>query len=168
MTTWGTKNEKMGLSYDQLVMLILKKAGEVVKDSVKSIRNEIGGAEKKKLTRVENELFYFFVFAIDYWWQNGFRYTKDQKSIFEKIFGTHLDITCGDDADGRAMWDALQERFMTYGQIVNEERGDYAKLWDFGMKVSEYCEIQSATLHFSVPELFRKAMVLVSIFKAEE
>jgi len=168
MTTWGTRNEKMGLTYDQVVMLIMKEAGEVVKDSMKTIRDELGGDEESKLKTVENELFYFFVFAIDYWWQKEFRYTKEQKSIFEKIFSTHLDILCGDDVGGRAMWDALQERFMAYGQIVNEERGDSAKLLGFGMKVSEYCEIQSATLILLVPELLRMAMMLVSTFKAEE
>ena len=167
MTTWGTKDEKMGLTYDQVVMLILKEAGEVVKDSMKAIRDELGGAEEQKLKRVENELFYFFVFAIDYWWQNEFRYTKEQKSIFGKIFSTHLDILCGDEADGRAMWDDLQERFMTYGQIVNAESGDSGKQWRFGVKVSEYCGIKSGTLFFLVPELFRMAMVLVSTFKAE-
>lgn len=168
MTTWGMKKEKMGLTYDQVVMLILKKAGEVVEDSMKAVRAEIGGDEESKLTRVQNELFYFFVFAIDYWWQKGFRYTKEQKSIFEKIFSTHLDILCGDDADGRAMWDALEERFIAYGKIVNEERGDSGKLMGFGMKMSEYCETQSATLLFLAPELFEKAMALVYIFEAEE
>lgn len=168
MTTWGTKKEKMGLSYDQVVMLILTEAGEVVKDSMKVVRDEIGGDEESKLTRVQNELFYFFVFGIEYWWQKEFRYTKEQKSIFEKIFGTHLDILCGDDAAGRAMWDDLQERFMAYGEIVNEERGDSGKLLGFGRKVSEYCEIESGHLFFLVPVLLRKAMVLVSTFKAEE
>jgi len=168
MTTWGTKNEKMGLTYDQVVMLIIKEAGEVVKDSMKAVRDEIGGDEESKLKRVENELFYFFVFAIDYWWQNEFRYTKEQKSIFAKIFSTHLDILCGDEEDGRVMWDVLQARFMAYSSIVNEERGDSDKLWGFGKKVSEYCEIQSANLIFLVTELFGKAMGLVSTFKAEE
>ena len=168
MTTWGIKNEKMGLTYDQLVMLILKEAGEVVKDSMRAIRDEIGGSEELKLKRIENELFYFFVFAIDYWWQNEFRYTKEQKSIFEKIFSTHLDILCGDEAGGRAMLEDLQERFVEYGKIVNEEKGDSAKLMGFGMKMLEYCETQSSTLLFLTPELFSKAMALVSIFKAEE
>jgi hypothetical protein len=167
MTTWGMKNEKMGLTYDQIVMLILKEAGEVVKDSMKAIRDEIGGTEELKLRRIENELFYFFVFAIDYWWQNEFRYTKEQKSIFEKIFSTHLDIMCGDEAGGRAMWDDLQERFTAYSEIVNEEADDAGKLWRLGTKVSEYCEIEGGILLVLIPELFRSAMLLVSTFEAE-
>lgn len=167
MTTWGTRNEKMGLTYDQVVMLILKEAGEVVKDSMKAVRDELVGDEESKLTRVQNELFYFSVFAIDYWLQNEFRYTKEQKSIFEKIFRTHLDILCGDDEGGREMWDDLQERLMEYGKIVNEEADDVGKLWRLGTKVSEYCEIEGGILLILIPELFRSAMLLVSTFEAE-
>ena len=167
MTTWGMKNEKMGLSYDQVVMLVLKEAGEVVKDSMKAIRDEIGGAEEVKMRRMENELFYFYVFAIDYWWQNELRYTKEQKSIFEKIFSTHLDIMCGDEAGGRAIWDDLQERFGAYSEIVNEEVDDAGKLHRLGTKVSEYCEIKGAILLILIPEVFRSAMLLVSTFEAE-
>ena len=168
MTTWGTKNEKMGLTYDQLAMLILKEAGEAVKDSMEAMRDELVSDEEPKVTRVQNELFYFFVFGIDYWWQNDFRYTKEQKSIFEKIFSTHLDIMCGDDEDGRAMWETLQERFIAYGQIVNEEKSDSGKLVGFGIKLSEYCEIKSGTLVLLVPEIFMKAFKLVSAFKVKE
>ena len=167
MTTWGTRNEKMGLTYDQVVMLILKEAGEVVEASMKTVRDEIGDAEEPKLRRIENELLYFFVFGIDYWWQNEFRYTKEQKSIFEKILSTHLDIMCGDEEGGRAMLDDLQERFTAYSEIVNEEADDAGKLWRLGTKVSEYCETEGGILLILIPELFRSAMLLVSTFEAE-
>ena len=168
MTTWRMNNEKMGLTYEQVVLLVIMKAGEVVKERMKVVPDELGSAGEEKLKRVEIELLYFFMFAIDYWWQHGFGYTREQKSKFAKIFSTHLNILCGDKAGGRAMWDDLQERFMTYGEIVNAQNSDSVKLWQFGAKVSEYCEIESGELILLAPELFKSAMVLVSRFEAEE
>jgi len=168
MTTWNMNNEKKGLTYEQVVLLVIMKAGEVVKDGMKVVTDELGSAGEEKLKRVETELFYFFMFAIDYWWQHGLGYTREQKSKFAKIFSTHLNILCGDKAGGRAMWDDLQERFMTYGEIVNAQSSDSAKMWQFGAKVSKYCEIESGELILLAPELFKSAKVLVSRFEAEE
>jgi hypothetical protein len=168
MTTWGMDNEKMGLSYDQVVLMVIMKAGEVVKERMKVVPDELGSAGEEKLKRVEIELFYFFMFAIDYWWQHRFGYTREQKSKFAKIFSTHLNILFGDRAGGRAMWDDLQERFMTYGEIANAQITDSVRLWQFGAKVSEYCGIESGELILFAPELFKSARVLVSRFEAEE
>ena len=73
---------------------------------------------------------------------------------------------CGDDAQGQEMWDTLWDRFIAYGQIVIEKRGDAASLWGCGMKLSEYCEIRNGLLFFLVPELFKTASELVSVFRA--
>jgi hypothetical protein len=168
MTTWRMNDEKKGLNYEQVVLLIIMKAGEIVKERMKVVRDELGSAGEEKLERVKTELFYFFMFAIDYWWQHGFGYTREQKSKFAKIFSTHLNILCGDKAGGRVMWDDLQKRFMTYGEIVSAQSSDSVKMWQFGAKVSEYCDIESGELILLAPELFRMAMTLVSTFKAEE
>jgi hypothetical protein len=168
MTTWSMNNEKKGLTYEQVALLVIMKGGQVVTERMKVITDELGRVGEEKLKRVETELFYFFMFAIDYWWQHGFGYTTEQKSKFAKIFSTHLNILCGDKAGGRAMWDDLQKRFMTYGGIVSAQSSDSVKMWQFGAKVSEYCEIESGELILLAPELFRMAMTLVSTFKAEE
>jgi hypothetical protein len=168
MTTWGMDNEKMGLTYDQVVLLVIMEAGEEVKERMKVVPDELGSAGEEKLKRVEIELFYFFMFAIDYWWQHGFGYTREQKSKFAKIFSTHLNILCGDKEGGRAMWEDLQERFMAYGEIANAPSTDSVKLWQFGAKVSEYCEVESGELILLAPELYKSAKMLVSRFKAEE
>lgn len=168
MTTWGMKNEKIGLTYDEVVLLVIMKAGEVVKERMEVVPDELASAGEEKLKRVEMELFYFFMFAIDYWWQHGFGYTREQKSKFAKILSTHLNIICGDKAGGRAVWDDLQKRFTTYGEIVNAQSSDSVKLWQFGAKVSEYCGIESGELILLAPELFKSARVLVSRFEAEE
>lgn len=168
MTTWGMDNEKMGLTYDQVALLVIMEAGEVVKERMKVVPDELESAEEEKLKRVEIELFYFFMFAIDYWWQHRFGYTREQKSKFAKTFSTHLNTLFGDKAGGRAMWDDLQERFMTYGEIVNAQISDSLKRWQFGVKVSEYCEIESGELILLAQDLFKSARVLVSRFEAEE
>jgi len=66
------------------------------------------------------------------------------------------------------MWDDLQERFMTYGEIVNAQNSDSVKLWQFGAKVSEYCRIESGELILLASELFKSGRALVSRFEAEE
>ena len=162
------KQMKKGLTWEQVVTLLIEKSCEVVQNTCQTLKNQLDANEQSKLPKVDEELFYFFVFAIDYWWQKDHYYTQEQKSIFEKLFSTHLDILCGDDDKGRAMWDTLQERFIAYGQIVNEQSSDSAKLVGFGMKLSEYCEIHNAFLPLIVPDLFMTALELVSMFKDDK
>jgi hypothetical protein len=59
MTTWNMNNEKKGLTYEQVVLLVIMKAGEVVKERMKVVPDELGSAGEEKLKRVETELFYF-------------------------------------------------------------------------------------------------------------
>lgn len=165
---WGKKQMKKGLTWEQVVTLLIKKSCEVVQNTCQTLENQLDADEQSKLPKVDEELFYIFVFAIDYWWQKDCYYTQEQKSIFEKLFSTHLNILCGDDEKGRAMWDTLQERFIAYGQITNEQSSDSAKLLGFGMKLSEYCGIHNAFLPLIVPDLFMTALELVSIFKDDK
>ena len=167
----GKKQLQEGLTYDQAVFLFLKQTSGVVEDTVqifKDEKDEFGAVEQSKLPKVEEELHYFFLFALDYWWQKSSSYTQEQKHILEKVLFYHLDIGFGDDAQGRAAWDTLQERFIVYGRIVNEQKDDSAKLFDFGMKVSEYCGIPY--LHFAilVPNLFTTAMKTVFVLKGDK
>ena len=165
---WGKKKMKKGLTWEQIVTLLIEKSCEVVQNTCQTLKNQLDADEQSKLPKVDKELFYFVVFAIDYWWQKDLYYTQEQKSIFEKLWSTHLDILCGDDEKGRAMWDTLQERFIAYGQIVNEQKADDTKLLGFGMKLSEYCEIHNDLLLFLGPDLFMTALKLVSVFKDDK
>lgn len=162
---WDKKDPKKGLTWEQVVTLTIKKACEVVQNTCQELKKQLDADEQYKLKKVDVELFYFFVFAIEYLWQNDLYYTQEQKSIFEKLFSAHLDIMCGDDEQGRKMWETLQERFIAYGQIVNEQRSESAKLLGCGRKISEYCEINNAILILLVPDLLGKALELVSVFK---
>lgn len=163
---WGKKKKNKGLTYDQAVMLILKQAPEIVGDNIEILKNELADDESK-LMRVHSELFYFLVFAIDYCWQNDPSYTQEQKGIFENIFSSHLNILFGDDAEGKAMWATLEDRFIDYGQIVNEQKDDSGRWLFWGMKLSEYCEMPNALFLALVPRLFTTALELVSVFRAE-
>jgi hypothetical protein len=118
-----------------MAIFFLKQTSEIVTSTSQTLEEQLDANQQSKLTKAQEELFYFFVFAIDYWWQMSPSYTQEQKRIFEKIFSTHLQILCGDDAQGQAMWNTLQERFIAYGQIVNEQKGDSAKIMGFGMKL---------------------------------
>lgn len=165
---FGKKQLQEGLTYDQVVSLFFRQASGVVKDTVETFKNDLATVEQSKLPKVEEELGYFFLFALDYWWQNSLSYPQEQKRILEKVLFHHLDTGFGDDAQGQAAWNALQERFIAYGQIVNEQKDDSAKLHNFAKKLSEYCGIGYLYFAILVPSLFKTALDTVSVLKTDK
>ena len=163
----GKKQLQKGLTYDQVAYLFAEQTDGVVKDSMRTFKREFDDVEQSKLPKMEEELHYFFLFALDYWWQKSPSYTQGQKRILEKVLFHHLDAGFGDDAKGQAAWNALQERFIAYGQIANEPKDDSAKLHGFAEKLSEYSGV--GYLHFAilVPSLFKTALDTISVLKAE-
>lgn len=164
----GKQQLQEGLTYDQIVYLFVEQIDGAVKDAMQTFKREFDAVEQSKLPKVEEELHYFFLFALDYWWQNSLSYPQEQKRILEKVLFHHLDTGFGDDAQGQAAWNALQERFIAYGQIVNEQKDDSAKLHNFAKKLSEYCGV--GYLHFAIltPSLFTTALQTVSVLKADK
>jgi len=163
----GSKQLQQGLTYDQVVYLFVEQTSGVVKDTVQIFKHEFDAVEQSKLPKMEDELHYFLLFALDYWWQMS-SYTQKQKRILDEVFGYHLGEWCGNDADGQAMWDTLQERFIAYGGIVNKKTDDSVKLFDFGRKLSDYCGLPSALFLVTAPSLFKTALDTVSVLKADK
>jgi len=163
----GKKQLQEGLTYDEVVVLFFNQASGVVKDTIKTFKNELAPDEQSNLPKVEVELLYFFLFALDYWWQMS-SYTQEQKRILDKVFGYHLGEWCGHDAEGQAMWDALQERFIAYGGIVNEKIDDAAKFFHFSEKISDYCGLHSPPFFVLAPSLFKTAMNTVSVLEVDK
>jgi hypothetical protein len=169
----GKKQLQEGLTYDQVVFLFIKQTSGVVEDTVqifKDEKDEFGAIEQSKLPRVEEELHYFFLFALDYWWQKSPSYTQKQKLILEKVLIYHLDIGFDDDVLGRVAWDTLQERFIAYGQIANGlEQKDYSvMLHDFAKKLSEYCGVGYISFAILAPSLFKTALDTISVLKSDK
>ena len=166
----GKKQLQEGLTYDQVVYLFAEQTSGVVKDTVQIFKHEFDAVEQSKLPKMEDELHYFLLFALDYWWQKSPYYTQKQKRILEKVLFYHLDIGFGDDAQGRAAWDTLQERFIAYGQIANElEQKDYsAMLHGFAKELSEYCGVGYISFAILVPSLFKTALDTVFVLKADK
>jgi len=158
----GKKQLQEGLTYDQVVILFFNQASGVVKDTVETLKNELAANEQSDLLKGEVELLYFFLFALDYWWQMS-SYTQEQKLIFDAVFGYHVRQWCGNDAEGQAMWDAFAERLIAYGAIVNEKTDDSQKFFGLGSKLSNYSELGSALL--LAPRLFLAAFEIVSILE---
>jgi hypothetical protein len=161
----GRKQLQEGLTYDQVVYLFIEQTDGVVKDTMQIFKHEFDAVEQSKLPEMEEELQFFFLFALDYWWQKSLSYTQEQKRILEKVLFHHVDAGFGDDAQGQAAWNALQERFIAYGQIVNEQKDDSAKLHNFAKKLSEYCEVGYLSFAILVPSLFKTALDTISILK---
>lgn len=163
----GKRQLRKGLTYEETVYLFVEQTDGVIKDTMQILKHEFDAVEQSKLPEMEEELHFFFLFALDYWWQKSLSYTHEQKRILEKVLFHHLDAGFGDDAKGQAAWNALQERFIAYGQIANEPTDDSAKLHGFAEKLSEYSGV--GYLHFAVlvPSLFKTALDMISVLKAE-
>ena len=99
----------------------------------KILKEQLDTAQHYKLSKVEEELFYFFVFALDYWFQISPNRTQEERNIFGQVFITHL-------ANIVALH-ALEERFVDYRQIVNENMDDKFKYSGLAKKLSEFCDI---------------------------
>jgi hypothetical protein len=164
----GKKQLQEGLTYDQVVYLFVEQTFGAVKDAVQVLKREFDTVEESKLPKMEEELHHFFLFALDYWWQKSPYYTQEQKRTFEKVLFHHLDAGFSDDAQGQAAWNALQERFIDYGQIVNEPKDDSAKLHNFAKKLSEYCGVGYFSFTILVPSLFKTALDTVSILNSNK
>jgi hypothetical protein len=164
----GNKQLQEGLTYDQVVYLFVEQTSGVVKDAVQVLKREFGAIEEARLPKMEEELHCFFLFALDYWWQKSPSYTQEQKRILEKVLFSHLDVGFDDDALGWAAWDTFQERFIAYGQIVNEQKDDSATLHNFAKKLSEYCGVGYHFFAILVPSLFKTALDTVSVLKSDK
>ena len=166
----GKKQLQEGLTYDQVVYLFVEQTSGAVKDAVQVFKHEFDAVEQSKLSKMEDELHNFFLFALVYWWQKSPSYTQKQKRILEKVLIYHLDIGFDDDVLGRAAWDTLQERFIAYGQIANElEQKDYSvMLHDFAKKLSEYCGVGYISFAILVPSLFKTALDTISVLKSDK
>lgn len=166
----GKKQLREGLTYDQVVYLFVEQTDGAVRDALEILKHEFNSIEESVLPKTEEELHYFFLFALDYWWQKNSYYTQEQKHTLEKVLFHHLETGFGDDVQGRAAWDTFQKRFIAYGQIAKElEQKDYsAMLHSFASKLSEYCEIGYVSLAILAPSLFKTAMDTVSVLKADK
>ena len=157
---WGKKQSKEHLNYDDIVFVLLVAGTKIVKSASQTLMDGFPPDQQSKLPKVEYELFYFFMFALDYWWQTDIARTQEQKRCFGETLGSHLDIMFGDEPTEQALT-ALQERFIAYGQIVNEkyEKNDYAAIvFRFTTTLSDYCDIPFVYFSASVHTLFLTAM----------
>ena len=168
----GKKQLQEGLTYEQVVAFFITQTLRVVEDTMQTFKDEdaFGLVEQAKLPRMKEELRYFFLFALDYWWQKNPFYTQEQKRILEKVLFYRLDSLFGDDEEGRATWNALQERFITYGQVATEleQKDESLMVSDFAMKLSECCGMKYLPFAILVPTLFATAMKTVFVLKGDK
>lgn len=147
---WFKRQHQEAGSPEGFTLFLLKITHDIVKDTSQTLKKHLNAGEHSKLPKVEEELFYFFVFALDYWIQTSTARTQEERRILRQAFHAHL--------ANIATLDTLQERFTAYGQIVNETKGDNAKFTGFGMKLSEFCDMPNALFLVLAPDLFTKAL----------
>ena len=143
------------LVYDGIALLLLKQTQDASRDSSQTLKKQLDAAGQSKLPKVEAELFYFNVFALDYWIQMSPTYSLEKQRLIRGAFNTHLANIIN--------MDTLQQRLIEYGRIVSEAKGDNAKFIGFGMKLSEFCDMPSVFFLVIAPNLFTQALETISI-----
>ena len=163
---WFKSQHQQAFTLDQVVSLLIKLTGDVVKDASQALREHLDAQDRSKLPKVQYELVFFLFFALDYWWTTDQARTDEERRVFREIFGAHLRIFFGGDRQGLAMLDSFQERLIAYAEIVNEKKGDEAKFFGLGRKLSEFCGMRDPLpMLMLAPDLFTKAMESVLAFQ---
>jgi len=147
---WFRRQHQEAVSPEAFTLLLLKITTGIVKDASQTLEKHLNATEHSKLPKVENELLLFFVLALDYWIQTSTARTQEERRILRQAFHAHL--------ANIVSLDTLQERLISYAQIVNEEKDDKAKFLGFGMKLSEFCDMPDALFLVLAPDLFTKAL----------
>ncbi|MFC1983942.1 hypothetical protein ACFLVO_02900 [Chloroflexota bacterium] len=155
---WFKKQSKERLVYEGIALLLLKQTHDAVKDSSQTLKKQLNAAEQSKLAKVEAELSYFNVFALDYWIQMSPTYSLEKQRLIRGAFHTHLANIIN--------MDTLQQRLTEYGQVINKAQGDQAKYADFGMRLSKFCDMPSVLFLVIAPDLFTRALETISIIES--
>ena len=155
---WFKRQHQEAVSPEAFTGFLIKITYDVVKDASQTLEKHLNAAERSKLPKVEEELLFFFVFALDYWIQTSTARTQEEQRILRQAFHAHLAKIAGGGYEGQAELYTIQERFTAYGQIVNETKGDNAKFTGFGMKLSEFSGMPHALFLVLAPDLFTKAL----------
>ena len=148
---WFKRQHQEAGSPEGFTPFLLKITNDIVKDTSQTLKKHLNAGEHSKLPKMEEELFYFFVFALDYWIQTSTARTQEERRILRQAFHAHL--------ANIVSLDTLQERLDGYARIVNMKKGDEAKFLGFGMLLSEFCGMtDNPFLLVLAPDLFTKAL----------
>jgi len=155
---WFKRQHQETVSPEAFAFFLLKMTHDNVNGTSRVLKRHLDASDHSKLPEVEEELGYFFVFALEYWWTTDSNRTQEERRIVRQAFEAHLSNIVN--------MDVLQERLIAYAQIVNEEKGDDAKFFGFGRKLSEYCGMPlDPRLLALAPALFTDALKYLGILQ---
>ncbi len=155
---WFERKHQEVITPEAVVLALLKETTYVVKENSKILKEQLDTDNHSKLPKVEEELFYFFVFALDYWFQISPNHSQEERRIFRQAFVGHLENIVAPDT--------LQERFATYGQTVNENKEYKFKFLGLATKLSEFCGISHIYTMVLAPSLFKLALEHIGFLKS--
>ena len=156
---WFKRQHQEVITPEAFAFFLLKITNDNVNGTSRVLKRHLDASDYSKLPRVEEELVYFFVFALEYWWTTDSNRTQEERRIVRQAFEAHLANIVD--------MDVLQERLIAYAQIVNEEKGDNAKFFGFGRKLSEYCGMPlNPHLLALAPALFTDAIKYLETLKS--
>ena len=147
---WFKGQHQGTFSPEAFTAFLLKLTHDIVKDASQALREHLDAQDRALLPKVEQELVFFVVFALDYHWTTLSTFTQEEKRIFREAFVAHLEKIVN--------LDTLQERLTAYAQIAIEKEGSPVMFLDFGRKLSEFCGMPGLTLLLLLPgQLFKAA-----------
>ena len=155
---WFKKKHQEVITPEAFTLALLKITTDVIKENSKILKEQLDTDEHSKLPKVEEELFYFYVFALDYWFQISPNRTQEEKRIFRQAFIGHL--------ENIVTLDILHERLNAYGQTVIENKEEKFKILGLATKLSEFCGILQLHIMILTPGLFTLALEHIGQFKS--
>ena len=114
-------SKKKKLIPNEAALLLIKFAGDFVKDAVRDMETHHLVQKQSGQERMSEELMFFCLFALDYGISNHVTAQQESQAIREALY-YHWRQMLGDDDDGQAMWEASQQRLHEYAQIVKRSR----------------------------------------------
>lgn len=156
---WFKRKHQEVVPPETFALFLLKITQDTVNDTCQTLKKHLDASEHSKFPKVQEELIYFFVFALDYWWAQESKRTLEERQIVRQAFADHLANIVN--------IDTLHERLIAYAKIANEEQGDNAMFFGFGKELSRYCGMPQIRLHLLAlaPALFTEALEYLGTLK---
>jgi len=148
---WFKRQHQESVTAEALTVFLLKQTLNIVKDASQTLREDPDTHHLSK-PEVEEELVFFFVFALDYYWTTQPTRTRQEQRIFREAFLVHFRNV--------GKLHTFEERLITYGQIATEKKSINDMLWAITLKLCGFCGVSSdfSILMILVPDLFGKAL----------
>ena len=145
---------------DDLVTMLLGSTINTIEVAVEGVRDALDDLQQAQVEKLEDELTYFYWFALDYWLLSSATVAEERDELKE-VLREHLRKAARNYSSEQSVLETLEKRLITYDEILNEKTADDLMFIYFHKKLSEYTGISNPILLPVVTQLFSAACNLV-------